>query len=239
MIESDIFGTLCSEIFWCITSRPHGQLLGIRLSSASPRPPCNATVLVSVWSSPTEKPKHTKAHILDVVCSRIADRALLDVELVDPGLSDHLAVCFRVNVRKPLPPKKTITYRNLRNINIADFTGDLRRRLDGHNVSADDLDAAVCRLDTGLSETLDHHAPKKQRTVRIRSTAPWLNSEIIDARKNERRLERKYRKFKLDVDKQLWENRTVDKLFQSAKLAHFSTAVSAASNYEIFHVVNS
>ena len=102
-------------------------------------------------------PTHTKGHILDVVCSRIADRALLDVEQVDPGLSDQLAVCFRVNVRKPVPTKKTITYRNLRNINIADFTGDLRRRLDGYTVSVDDLDAAVddldaavCRLDTAL-----------------------------------------------------------------------------------------
>ena len=38
------------------------------------------------------------------------------------------------------------------------FTG---RRLDGYIASADDLDAAVCRLDTALSETLNH-----QRTVR-------------------------------------------------------------------------
>ena len=82
------------------------------------------------------------------------------------------AFCFCMNIRKPLPPKKTITYRNLRNINIVDFAGDLRLRLDGHIVSADDLDAAVCHLDTALSETLDHHVPKKQRTVRIRPIAP-------------------------------------------------------------------
>ena len=107
---------------------------------------------------------------------------LLDVELVDPGLSDHLAVCFHMNIRRPLPPNRTITYRNFRTINITDFTGNLRRRLDGHIVSADDLEAAVCRLDTALCETLNHQASKKQRTVRIRPTAPWLNSQIIYAR---------------------------------------------------------
>ena len=52
---------------------------------------------------------------------------------------------------------------------------------------------------------LDKHAPLKSRSITIRRSNPWYSPEIEEAKKLRKRLERKWRKTRLEVDRELFK----------------------------------
>ena len=62
------------------------------------------------------------------------------------------------------------------------------------------LDSVVQRYTVSLSETLENKAPLIDKYVRIRPNTAWFNSHIQHTKVMKRRLERKYRKSRLEAD---------------------------------------
>ncbi|CAH3181253.1 unnamed protein product [Porites evermanni] len=72
---------------------------------------------------------YTSGHILDLVISRKDAEALKVNELVvmeqlkglSPLISDHKAICFQLNLQKPLNERKSVVSRRLRNFDFEAF----------------------------------------------------------------------------------------------------------------------
>ena len=81
----------------------------------------------------------------------------------------------------------------------------------------------------------------KKKSVSVRPSVPWLDDNVVNARKLERKLERKYRRTQLTVDHQIWKTqaRSVDRMFEIAKRDHFSINIENSSAAETFRTVNS
>ena len=121
-----------------------------------------------------------------------------------PGVSDHYAVIGYLKIVRPTPFKRLVTSRNLRAIDndrlqsdIADWSSDVLKN---------QHDRDVCGLvniyyNEGLEQILNRHAPLSTRSINDRPSAPWLTTEIRNARRERRRAERIWRKSGLTVHK--------------------------------------
>ena len=68
---------------------------------------------------------HVRGHILDLVITHIDADIIIDLDVEDPGISDHSAVFVKLRGKKPAPPRKEFTYRAYRAINIASLKKDI------------------------------------------------------------------------------------------------------------------
>ena len=93
-----------------------------------------------------------------------------------------------------------------------------------------------------LSSLLDTHAPSKTRTITVRSNSSWYCEEISEAKRNRRKLERKWHKSKLEIDHQLYRNQRnlVNKLLRQCKQNHLSPLIQncAKDQKQLFRVTD-
>ena len=69
-------------------------------------------------------PTHVKGHTLDVVITR-ANTTVDNVIVTDPLISDHFCVSYTVDMCKPPFPKKEISYRKMKSIDLEQFKFDI------------------------------------------------------------------------------------------------------------------
>ena len=69
-----------------------------------------------------------------------------------------------------------------------------------------DLQLQVSQYTTVLKTLLDRFAPKRERFVTLRPHAPWFNESLRSAKVVKRRLERKWRSSRLEVDRQVYRD---------------------------------
>ena len=77
-------------------------------------------------------------------------------------------------------------------------------------------------------------------TRRVCSSPPWYNTEIHEARRSKRRMERKYRKNKTDANKQLYldEKKTFNDMLVTAKTEYFIDKLASTDPKGMFATVN-
>ena len=136
-------------------------------------------------------PTHRSGHILDLVISRKDAVALKVNELVvmEHLLSDQKAICFQLNLQKPLNERKSVISRRLRNF---DFEASKKMLISSGllaGVGDLPLELLVDRYDNVLRDTMDILAPVKSRTIVLRPNAPWYNENIGNEKTKRRRLE--------------------------------------------------
>ena len=147
------------------------------------------------------EPTHHQGHTLDILVTRETNSLIGNISVMDPMLcnednvvmKDHYAILATLNVDKPMSESKVIRYRKLLNIDIDQFQRDITVTPQLNNCNLP-MNTLVCNLDTFLSSLLDKHAPICKKTIKIRKRAPWYNNEIQCAKRERRRLERKWRK---------------------------------------------
>nr|KAG5692437.1 hypothetical protein BaRGS_010147 [Batillaria attramentaria] len=132
---------------------------------------------------------HRQGHILDWVVVR-ADSSRLSLQSVldTAGLSDHDVLVCNLAVARPPPPTRIVAVRltDLQS-DVAALAVSLKDRCADPGVDAAVL---VDRYNDGLREIRDRHAPSVTRRVRDRASAPWLSSEVMEARRRRKRAER-------------------------------------------------
>ena len=93
-----------------------------------------------------------------------------------------------------------------------------------------------------LSSLLDTYAPPKTRIITVRSNSPWYCEETSEAKREHRRLERKWRKSKLEIDHQLYrkQRNLVNRLLRQCKQNHFSSLIQncAKDQKQLFRVTD-
>ena len=176
---------------------------------------------------------HDANHILDLVIARKDDIAELSV--IDPILSDHRAVIFRVD-QHPQTSKKVLTtvanQRRYRSIHIDRFSADLAACLVTSPVVGD-VNEIVSSVDDKLKKILDQHAPEV--TVRRRDTSNkshWMTFEILQQRRQRRALEKKWRLSRDENDRLLYQQKRdeVNKLIIATKRSYYAERINETRN---------
>lgn len=134
---------------------------------------------------------HIDGHRLDRVISRQADK-LITGSCVSKLIGDHFAIRSFIKAYRPPRPRKTVTYRELDAINDDHFVSDMLA-LPLFTSPASNASELLAQYNEGLSSLMDTHAPVRKKTVTIRPANPWLNDEVISARRRGRVAERRWR----------------------------------------------
>ena len=187
-------------------------------------------------------PTHDLGHILDVILVRNSDRLLYSHLRVIPGISDHSAVTCLLRFDKPKRKVATFSSRDIKGINRTDFANDVTSSSITSPATAS-VDDAVSRYNSELSRLLDSHAPARTRKVKSHQDSPWYNSDISKAKKQLRRLERKWRNNgKLQIDRESFcaQRNRVNYLVSQAKRSYHTGLIEACGDdhKKLFNVAN-
>jgi hypothetical protein len=158
-------------------------------------------------------PTHNSGHILDIVLTKSHEKPVTNVNVKDYLISDHHCISFNLNIEKEPLPKKEISYRKIKSIDIPKFKADLQSSLLEFSVDSGSISEAVDNFNHLLIKQLDSHAPLKHRILTVRPQQPWYNDEIHAARKEKKKMERKWRDTGLTVHKEIYRE-------QKNKLTH-------------------
>jgi hypothetical protein len=149
---------------------------------------------------------HIDNHTLDLVISR---SNLVSRCYASDLISDHFAVHWSIKAHRPLRPRKWVSFRNLKAIDTLSFEEDLLA-LPVITEAADNLEDLLTQYNEGLSSVLHKHAPLIKRRTTIRPENPWASSEIFEIRRRVRKQERRWRRTRLEIDKQLLQKYLCD-----------------------------
>ena len=83
-----------------------------------------------------------------------------------------------------------MTFRKLKNIDIAEFSADIASSMLCASVHWDNIDALSDCFNMTLTDILDKHAPLKTRIMINCPRVPWFNDDIKQLKRKRRRLEK-------------------------------------------------
>ncbi len=138
----------------------------------------------------TSSRKHTLG--INGLITRENESLLHGTPFVDFMISDHISLLLKLQIAKPLPTVKEISYRKLKSIDIGAFSKDLAES----NVvqhPTNDLNKLVNDYNTTLRSILDKHAPIRKRQMVVRHHEPWFTDAIKAEKLRRKKLERTWR----------------------------------------------
>ena len=187
-----------------------------------------------------QEPTHECGHMLDLCISR--SETSVQGASVEDLISDHHIIQCSLSVGRPAFPREDRVYRKVKSIDKAAFARDLAAS-DLMENPCSDLSGLVDQYNSALSTLLDVHAPLKKKTLIIRPDAPWLDKDILDARKVRRQLERHWRSSRLTVDLDRFKDQRkhVKNMITAAKSQHHTGEINehASDLNALFRVTNS
>ena len=173
------------------------------------------------------EPTHKKSHTLDLVISREDEHLVNTLSVTPTGYSDHYVIKFTIPGKKSNPIQKTIKVRNLKDINIPKLKEDIKSSQLMHD-PPDELNQLVQTFNTTLSDLMEKHAPEKVKVIRLRPHAPWYDDSVQKLKQERRKAERKWKKTRLEIDKQIIrdKHKLVQKVCDSLKERYYSDKIS-------------
>ena len=186
----------------------------------------------------TTVPTHIGGNTLDLVITS-ADLSVNNLTTDHTVNSDHFAVLFSVKVTSPGTTKKTVCYRNWKSVDFDKVREDISSAFT--DFTCNDPEVAVRSYNNILQDIVECHAPMKSREVTVRADAPWYTSELTKEKQVRRKLERRYKRSNLSVDKdQLDHQRNkYNYLLNEAKKNYFKSKVeNAETPKELYNVCN-
>lgn len=162
-----------------------------------------------------------------MIITRVDDELITRIEVKNSMLSDHLAVHCKLRLNKPQLERTEIQYRKLKLIDMVNFNEELKKSdliLKEHTALPD----LINKYEETLKVLLDTHAPMKRRIITLRPSASWYNESINEAKRKRRRLERRWRKSRLCIDRQLYAEqcKAVNDMLKQAKVSYYSSIIS-------------
>ena len=156
--------------------------------------------MVQVVNCPTQKSGHT----LDGFIVRKDSIFTLD-KVEDLALSDHCALFGTMKICKPPVNKRLVQSRNIKVIDMNTFSEDIPNYIAMTDMLyEDDVEQLSIYYNENLSSLMNKYAPLQTRCVTDRKSAPWRNETILEAKRLERKCERKWRKSGLTIDREIY-----------------------------------
>ena len=125
---------------------------------------------------------------------------------------------------------KTISYRNLKSINLDAFRRDILNS-DLIICPADNTVDLANQYNSLLSSILDKHAPLKSKRVSCRPDNPWMSPSIIEAKRHRRYLEQTWRHNPTPLNRSRLTKQTnfCNRLMSKAKSNYYTSVISENS----------
>ena len=98
------------------------------------------------------------------------------------GTSDHFPICFVHKFRGAKSPKcqhDVIGYRNLKKLNLDDFTYDLENAPWSLLEVFDDVNEKLATWELIFNDVVNRHMPIVKKRVKRKCLSPWMNKEIM------------------------------------------------------------
>ncbi|KAK3756066.1 hypothetical protein RRG08_015375 [Elysia crispata] len=144
---------------------------------------------------------HMNGHILDLIITHKKEQIVSSLKVDDCDISDYSCIHFDLNLQKPKAEKKKVTYRKTRKIN----SDTLRKLIVDSNVTekVSSKETVHDKVETVEAE-LDLLAPVKTKNVPIRPNSHWYTDELRTLKQERRCAERKWRKSRLEIHRQIY-----------------------------------
>ena len=146
--------------------------------------------------------------------------------------SDHKSFTFKFFPHiRPTTQRSTIQYRSYNTIDVENFKSDILTSPLYTNPASNASDLAD-QISSTLKSILDIHAPIRSKTVVQRPHTPWINPEILQAKRKRSRLERCWRRWKSLFDRMKFRAQcnSVRSLISKAKSSFLSNLVTESSD---------
>jgi hypothetical protein len=183
-------------------------------------------------------PTHRCGNTLDLILSRPEDGLVKDTS-VGTRLSDHNFILCTLNLDKPEDVKEIRSIRNLCNMDQQSLNKDLDHKFRIVKSEFLDINSVAAQYHSTITDALNTHAPISRKTCSTRVRQPWYNPDIHKARRERRRLERKWRTCKSEVHHDLYiaQNKVVNSMIDEAKVIHYKSKLESADTKSVFKLV--
>ena len=145
-------------------------------------------------------PTHDDGHTLDLLIARSSSTVITHLAQHESYQSDHKSFTFKFFPHIcPTTERTTIQYRSYNTIDVDNFKNDILAS-PLYTKPASNAD----QFSSTLRSVLGIHAPIKTKTVVQRPQTPWINPEILQAKRERSRLERCWRRCKSPFDRKIF-----------------------------------
>ena len=179
-------------------------------------------------------PTHILGHTLDLVFTPVGCDTVWGMEVgsVDAAISDHSLITFSFDFPKLQAYKKTIKFRNYRNVDQSLALRDVDhclRSIDVGSLSSDELTGLY---NNAVKSVFDHHCPEVEKTIIVRDDSPWYSPQVKWSRRERRRAERKWRRARNDLTWSAYTEarRTVVSTIKREKIAYYQAKVESCGS---------
>ena len=183
---------------------------------------------------------HTSGHTLDLVITKPHDLICSTPLVLYPTIADHSTIVFELLAKKPVAAITTSRGRDYRHMDELSFQETLQHRLKSLDIQSKSPDEVARDYNNILREALDDHAPTVIRKRRSNTRYPWINDDIRQLRRERRALERRWRKSKLHVHREMFEKKKdlVNQHISTAKREFFERKLYCSDQILTFTILN-
>ena len=167
---------------------------------------------------------------------------MADVQVLADVYSDHRVIYCKINHAKPPPAKILKTCRPTKSLDVTKLQRDIADAFSQIHLSTStqSLHDLVFLYNDVLKDIFDTLAPIQTRWIRHRPQAPWYDDNLRQVKRDKRKLERKFRKSGLRVDKQQFELKCSEynSLLETSKRNFFKSRIEQADRDQLFKLVD-
>lgn len=191
------------------------------------------------------EPTHTLGNTLDLI---VHDPSVLNISnliVEKPNKSDHSCIYFSLHCNFQTNIKKQITYRNQKNVDIDSFKTEIESISKQFVTSCGDesFEHSFIRFSQMFGEVVESHAPVVTKSVYINTQPGWIDQEFKSARCLRRKMFKKWKRSKSDIDRENFETkrREVHELSLNKRREYYTKCISESNNSqkELFKFCNS
>lgn len=231
-LDVDIFMDALTESVGALSRHDHIVLMGdFNIDLLKPNEPnfkkLNEFLECMSLKQYIDEPTHFTDHsetLLDLVCSstKVTNVAVDYIR----DLSGHAFITFELNIKKPKPAPRWLSYRPLANINYDQFSNDISNIV-WESVLSNNVNDSLEAFNALLIKVFDRHAPIKTSLAKEQSH-PWITDTIKVMIKLRDNAYAKSRRTKLDCHKEYYKElkKMVTTAIYREKTAFFEQSIN-------------
>ena len=185
-------------------------------------------------------PTHVHGNTLDLIITRDNEELLFSPPTGGYFISDHCFIHTKLAFPRPNFTVKSVTYRNIKDIDLGLFKSDLAETVSGL-LPITDMEYLATQYNIRFSECLDKHAPLSTKTSVMRPKVPWYTDSLKNLKRERRKVERIWRKSKSETDEyqfKLAKNKYSFMLTKAHKEHYESEILGASGNQrKLFSII--
>ena len=125
---------------------------------------------------------------------------VVDVEVmpIDSLISDHALVTFGLQIARPKAVKRSITFRNYKNVDQNSISSEIETHLTVTDILDPSAEGLTMQYNRSLKALEEQHFPLITKEILVKTESPWYNNTIASLRRQRRKAERQWRRLGTD-----------------------------------------